>query len=159
MWINTANQRRKVMRTTVIALAAVAALAVAAPAAAAGPVQMPISFDLSAATCSQLPAGTVIHGEGTAQFQTTPNGNLLSVIKGTATDNTGGQWRFNYADNMRPLGGGAVEVTDHFNLVGSGSPIKLHSHFVADFTSSDLENADLLVLKQIHGDPIGCDPI
>jgi hypothetical protein len=60
---------------------------------------------------------------------------------------------------MHQIGGGAFEATDHFNLVGSGSPIRLHSHFVADFSSSDLETAEFLGLKQVHGDPFGCDPI
>jgi len=143
----------------ILLTAAVAALALGSSTLAAGPGRIPISFDLSSATCSQLPTGTVIHGEGTAQFSMTAAGNLHSVIYGTATDVQGGFWRFDYAQNQRPLGGGPFEVTDHFNLVGSGSPIKLHSHFVADFSSSDLEDADLLALKQIHGDPIGCDPI
>jgi hypothetical protein len=133
--------------------------AVATPAAAAGPTQSTITFDLSSATCSQLPAGIVIHGAGTVLFTATANGGLHHVITGTATDGKGGFWRFNYAQDQRPLGEGTFEVTDHFNLVGSGSPIKLHSHFVADFSSSDLETAELLALKQIHGEPIGCDPI
>ena len=140
-------------------IASVLVLAIASPAAAAGPTQTSITFDLSSATCSQLPTGTVIHGEGSVLFVASPNDGLHHVITGTATDGNGGFWRFNYAQDMRPLGGGSVEVTDHFNLVGSGSPIKLHSHFVADFSSSDLESAELLALKQIHGDPIGCDPI
>lgn len=132
----------------------------ATPVFAAAPVQSSVTFDLSTATCSQLPSGMVIHGTGTEQFFVTPDGNLHSVIMGTATENNGGFWRFNYSDNMRLIStSGAVEVTDHFSLVGSGSPIKLHSHFVADFTSSDLETASLLSIKQIHGDPFGCDPI
>jgi hypothetical protein len=139
-------------------LAAITALGTV-PALAAQPVATPISFDLSSATCSQVPAGTTIHGTGTAQFSVTSVGNVHSVISGTATDNVGSFWRFNYTQDVRPLVGGAVEITDHFNLVGSGSPIKLHSHFVADFTSSDLETADVLAIKQVHGDPIGCDPI
>jgi hypothetical protein len=138
--------------------AAITALG-AMPALAAQPVDTALGFDLSSATCSQLPAGTTIHGTGTAQFSVTPSGSLHSVISGTATDNTGGFWRFNYTQDVRPLAGAAVEITDHFNLVGSGSRIKLHSHFVADFTSSDLETADVLAIKQVHGDPIGCDPI
>jgi hypothetical protein len=131
----------------------------ATPTLAAAPGETTISFDLSATTCSQLPSGMVIHGTGTARFSVTPNGNVHSVVSGTATDNAGGFWRFNYSQNMHPLGGGGVEVTDHFNLVGSGSPVKLHSHFVIDFTSSDLEHADLLTIKQVHGDPVRCDPI
>ena len=140
-------------------IASVLVLAIASPAAAAGPTQTSITFDLSSDTCSQLPAGTVIHGEGTVLFEASPNGGLHHVIMGTATDRNGGFWRFNYAQDIRPLGGGSVEVTDHFNLVGSGSPIKLHSHFVGDFSSSDLENAEFVTFKQIHGDPFGCDPI
>lgn len=139
-------------------LAAITALG-AAPALAAQPVQQTITFDLSSATCSQLPAGMTIHGTGTAQFSVTPSGNLHSVLSGTATDNVGGFWRFNYTEEVRPLVGGAVEITDHFNLVGSGSPVKLHSHFVADFTSSDLETAKVLAVKQVRGDPVGCDAI
>src|SRR5437879_1494776 len=126
-------------------IASVLVLAVATPAAAAGPTRTSISFDLSSATCSQLSAGTVIHGEGAVLFTMSANGSLHHVITGAATDGNGGLWRFNYAQNERPLGGGSFEVTDHFNLVGSRSQIKLHSHFVADFTSSDLENADILV--------------
>jgi hypothetical protein len=118
-----------------------------------------VTFDLSSATCRQLPPGTTIHGTGTASFSATSSGHLHTLVNGTATDGAGGFWRFNYADNMRPLGSGAYEVTDHFNLVGSGSPIKLHTHFVVDFTSSNLESADVLAIKQVHGDPIGCDPI
>jgi hypothetical protein len=151
-----------VRRSTCATVAAVAATLVFTAAAAGGgasSIQVPITFDLSGATCSQLPATTTIHGMGTGTFSMTPSGEVHSVINGTATDGHGGFWRFNYAQNVHPLGGGSVEVTDHFNLVGSGSPIKLHSHFVADFTSSDLENADLIALKQIHGDPIFCDPI
>ena len=138
--------------------AAIAPLAIV-PALAAQPVATSISFDLSSATCSQVPSGMTIHGTGTAQFSVTPSGNLHSVISGTATDNAGGFWRFNYTQNARPLVADAVEISDHFNLVGSGSPIKLHSHFVADFTSIDLETADVLAIKQVHGDPVGCDPI
>jgi hypothetical protein len=45
------------------------------------------------------------------------------------------------------------------NLVGSGSPIKVAQSFPADFTSSDVENADLVARKQIRADPILCRPI
>jgi hypothetical protein len=151
-----------ILRTAAfIVLGAVAALVLAAAAAGGGgaSVGFPVAFDLSSATCSQLPTGTTIHGTGTASFFVTPNGNLHTVVNGTATDGSGGHWRFNYAQNQRPLGSGPFQVADHFNLVGSGSPIKLHSHFVIDFTSSDLETADLLAIKQVHGDPIGCDPL
>jgi hypothetical protein len=147
------------LRAPLAAIACGFAFIFATPTLAQGPQAIPVTFDLSASTCLQLPAGTTIHGVGTMMVFATGNGNIHSIITGTATDGAGGFWRFNYSDNVRPLGDGPVEVTDHFSLVGSGSPIKVHSHFVADFSSSNLETADLLALKQIHGDPIGCDPI
>lgn len=142
-----------------LAPAAAVALAITTGALGGAPIRQAITFDLSSATCDQLPAGTVIHGTGTALFSEDESGGLHSVINGSATDGHGGTWRFNYAQDMHQIGGGAFEVTDHFNLVGSGSPIRLHSHFVADFSSSDLETAEFLRLKQVHGDPFGCDPI
>jgi hypothetical protein len=45
-----------------------------------------------------------------------------------------------------------------FNLVGSGSPIKLAQSFRADFTSSDLESRPRGT-QAIRGDPIFCNPI
>jgi hypothetical protein len=129
-------------------------------------VTVPITFDLwgpgtgGPIICSQLASGQVVHGTGVATFSVTPSGGLHSVINGTATDNAGGSWVFNYAQNARPLGSdGSVQVTDHFNLVGGGSSVRLHSHFVAGFTSSDLETADILYVTQVHGDPFFCDPI
>lgn len=139
-----------------LAAAVVAALAFAGSALGAKPVTVPISFDLTAATCSQLPAGTVIHGEGTGRFSEMSSGTFHSVITGTATDGAGDTWRFNYNQNGRPVGdGGDVQLTDHFNLVGNAGVLHLHSHFVAVFSST----GDLVELKQLTGDPVGCDPI
>lgn len=152
-----------IKRSVVAVFATVAALVLAAGALAGGgaSTRVSVNWQLSGGTdgCSQLPEGMTITGTGTTSFFETSNGNLHVVAMGTATDGNGGFWRFNYAQNARPLGGGAYEVSDHFNLVGSGSPIKLHSHFVIAFTSSDLENADVLYIKQVHGDPFFCDPI
>ena len=139
-----------------LALATVAALAFASWALGGQPISVPISFDLSAATCSQLPAGTVIHGEGRAEFSGTSSGTFHSVINGTATDGAGNTWRFNYNQNGRPVGdGGDVQLTDHFNLVGNAGVLHLHSHFVGVFSST----GDFIELKQLTGDPVGCDPI
>jgi hypothetical protein len=139
-----------------LAVATVAALAFAASAFGDQPISVPISFDLSAATCSQLPAGTVIHGEGTGRFSGTSSGTFHSVIHGTATDGAGNTWRFNYSQQGRLVGdSGDVQITDHFNLVGNAGVLHLHSHFVAVFSST----GDLVELKQLTGDPVGCDPI
>src|SRR5262249_47292836 len=110
--------------------------------------------DLSSATCSQLPPGTTVHGEGTAQFSVTSSGNFHSVINGTATDGAGNSWRFNYNQNVRPVGDN-FQVVDHFNLTGNAGVLHLHSHFVAIFSGT----GDLVDMKQLTGDPTGCDPI
>jgi len=145
-------------RHTSILLAAgmLAAVVFAGSALGGKPFTVPVSFDLSAASCSQLPPGTVIHGEGTGQFSLTSSGTFHSVINGTATDGAGNSWRFNYSQNGRPVGsGGDVQITDHFNLTGNAGVLHLHSHFVVVFSST----GDLVDLKQITGDPVGCDPI
>jgi len=147
-----------IRRSVVAVVATVVTLIVATAALAGGgasSIQVPVSWTLTGATCSQLAPNMTIQGTGTESFVMTPNGNLHTVVIGTATDGNGGFWRFNYAQNARPLGGGAYEISDHFNLVGSGSPIKLHSHFVIAFTSS----FSILYVKQVHGDPEFCDPI
>jgi len=155
-------------RVGVALVAVVVVMSCAASALGGGSssITVPITFDLwgpgtgGPFICSQLAAGQLIHGTGEATFSMTPSGVLHSVINGTATDNSGGSWVFNYAQNARPLASdGSVQVSDHFNLVGGGGSLALHSHFVAGFTSSDLESADLLYLTQVHGDPFFCDPI
>lgn len=153
---------KRLIRRSVAVVAATAMALVFATAASASngaSIRFPVDWRLSGATCSQLEPNMTIEGSGTGSFSMTAKGNLHVVVTGTATDGNGGFWRFNYAQNARPLGDGAYEVSDHFNLVGSGSPIKLHSHFVIGFTSSDLGTADILYVKQFHGDPEFCDPI
>jgi hypothetical protein len=150
------------IRRSVVAIAAtVMALIFATAASASGgaSIRVPVEWELSGATCSQLEPDMTIEGSGTGSFFMTANGNLHAIVTGTATDGDGGFWRFNYAQNGRPLADGAYEISDSFNLVGSGSPIKLHSHLVIAFTSSDLETAEILYVKQFHGDPEFCDPI
>ena len=142
--------------STLLAAAMLAAVAFAGSALGGQPAVFPISFDLSSETCSQLPAGTVIHGEGIAQFSATSSATFHAVINGTATDGAGNFWRFNYTQDGRPLGvSGDAQITDHFNLTGNAGVLHLHSHFVAIFSS----RGDLVELKQLTGDPVGCDPI
>jgi hypothetical protein len=143
-------------RAIPLAAAAFAAVVLAGSALAGNKISVPVSFDLTSATCSQLPAGTTIHGDGTGQFSMTGSGIFHSEIKGTATDGAGNSWKFNYNQNARLLdAAGDVQIVDHFNLVGNGGVLHLHSHFVAIFSST----GDLLDLKQLTGDPEGCDPI
>ena len=138
-----------------LAVSAASALALGGSALGSQPISMPVSFDLDSASCSQLPAGSVIHGEGTAQVSATPSGNFHANIKGTATDGAGTTWRFAYNQNGNVLADDTAQLTDHFNLVGSGTQLRLHSHFVIVFDSS----FNPVRIKQVTGDPVGCDPI
>ena len=142
--------------STLLGAAVLAAVAFAGSALGNRPAVFPIEFDLSSDTCSQLPAGTMIHGEGIAQFSATSSATFHAVINGTATDGDGNFWRFNYTQDGRPVDmQGNAQLTDHFNLTGNAGVLHLHSHFVGIFSS----RGDLVELKQLTGDPIGCDPI
>jgi hypothetical protein len=133
---------------------AAAVLALAGTALGGKPITVPVSFDLGSATCSQLPAGTTIHGEGTAQFSETSSGTFHALINGTATDG-GTTWRFVYHQNGNIAPDGSAQLTDHFNLVGSGTPIRLHTHFVIIFSAT----GEIVDAKQVTGDPEFCDPL
>ena len=139
-----------------LAVSVAAALALAGAALGGKPGSVPISFDLDSATCPQLPAGTTIHGEGTGTvLSVTASGNVHSQIRGTATDGAGTTWQFAYNQNIQVGADGTAQVVDHFNLVGSGTPIRLHSHFVIVFDA----NFDPVDIKQVTGDSINCDPL
>jgi len=141
---------------SIVLAAAISAVLVLAGSAVGGkPVTVPVSFDLSGPGCSQIPDGVTIHGEGTQTFSFTSSGTFHSDAKGTATDNAGNTWRFNYHQNARVLNdAGDTQVVDHFNLVGNAGVLHLHSHFVIVF----LGNGDVDV-KQVTGDSEFCDPI
>ena len=133
-----------------------AAVAFAGSALGGKPQVFPIEFDLSWETCSQLPPGTVIHGDGIAQFFATSSATFHAVINGTATDGDGNSWRFNYTQDGRPVDlRGDAQLTDHFNLTGNAGVLHLHSHFVGIFSA----RATSWSSKQLTGDPVGCDPI
>jgi hypothetical protein len=144
-----------------IATAATAALSLTAGAlGGATSLTVPVSFQISSEFCSQLASGTTITGTGTATATIDAKGQIHTLVTGTATDNLGGSYRFNYHQSLLPRNGGEIsQVTDHFNLVGDGQNVKLHSHFVAIIDGTDLETATMFALKQLHGDPFGCDPI
>jgi len=141
---------------SIVLAAAIAGVLVLAGTASGGkPESFPVSFDLSGPSCSQIPDGMTIHGEGTQTISFTNSGTFHSDAKGTATDSNGNEWRFNYHQNARVINdAGDTQVVDHFNLVGNGGVIHLHSHFVLVF----LGNGDVVV-KQVTGDSEFCDPI
>ena len=147
-----------VMRATVALLATGAMFLCIGSALADPPGRDTVDFTLTPDVCSQLAAGQVLTGQGIVQFHQSPGGTFHVVIDGTATDNMGNSWGFEYNDNVRPLPDGSVQITDHFNLTGGGGSLqvlKLHSHFTIVFD----QDGNPVSIKQVTGDPVGCDPI
>jgi hypothetical protein len=122
--------------------------------------------------CSDL-QNVTIYGTGTKSTvtteQTMPDGSthreINTTVLGTATDNVGGTYRFDYHNHAAvdiPPGGSPVQVmmTDGYNLVGNGGANNLHTHFQATFTapSTDPETWTYTPIK-VHGTPFNCDPI
>jgi hypothetical protein len=139
----------------------------------------PVSFVLSSDACSYLPAGTTVTGSGTETSITTSRtgANGVTTIvnathaEGTATDQAGNVYVFNYSNEFRASNTVADQgvfsglMTDSFSLAGSG-PARLHNGFVAELTT------DFSVfswnVRHASGDPISfasgvviahCDPL
>jgi hypothetical protein len=136
----------------------------------------PVSFVLTSATCSNLPSGTVLTGSGTEKSITTTGTDRDGVVTvrnsthahGTATDQDGNTYVFNYSVAYRAtLDGGVYSgfISDAFMLAGSG-PARLNNGFVGDFVSdfSTFFRAPNVISS--HGDPLDfvtgdvhCDPL
>ena len=139
----------------------------------------PVSFVLSSAACSYLPAGTTVTGSTLERSITTvrTDGNNVTTIvnathaHGTATDQVGNVYVFNYSNEFRVSNTVADQgvfsglMTDSFSLAGNG-PASLHNGFVAELTT------DFSVfswnVRHASGDPIAfatgpvvahCDPL
>jgi hypothetical protein len=142
-----------------------------------------VSFTITSAKCSNLPAGTTITGSGTQKSITTMRTDASGITTignsthahGTATDNRGNTYVFNYSNSFRVSnttahpGTFSGMMTDVFSLAGNG-PAQLHNGFVAGITSSDGFNSASWDVKSSRGDPISfatgpieaahhCDPI
>jgi hypothetical protein len=130
----------------------------------------PVSFTLPAGQCADLPATLSVSGAGTAiirahssfDAQGRPHEHFDTTIIGTATDNLGGTYRFNYHQTLQvsatldfPF---VVHITDHFNLVGNGGASKLHTFFNLTVLVTSPTTEELLSIH-FHGDPETCDPL
>ena len=163
------------MKRSSLAVFAIAVFAVVAGSALAAPPEITtdsVSFVMSSATCSNLPAGTTIRGSGTIKSITTFTTSKKGVTtimntthaNGTATDQAGNTYVFNYANHFSVSDSGpgtafAGEMVDAFVLAGNG-PAHLNNGFRALF--------DLVTLEELssRGDPIDfatgaphCDPL
>ena len=120
--------------------------------------------------CSQLPPGLVVSGTADLYVVTVArvdqdgvtHVNINSRAVGTATDNEGGVYKFNYSSHRSdefPPGEFPVEVkwTDHFNMVGAGRTIQVHTGFVLRGTIT--ESGFEMNFINTYGDPFSCDPI
>jgi hypothetical protein len=171
-------KRFTTMTITVVALLVGVASAVAADGGATV-ATVPVSFVLSSQSCSTLSTGTTISGSGTETSITTSRTDREGVTTivnsthahGTATDQGGNVYVFNYSNSFRasntPAEPGVFSgsMLDQFSLAGNG-PANVHASFAAgirtDFTifSWDVLNS--------RGDPIDfapgpvihhCDPL
>jgi hypothetical protein len=164
-----------------IAAVSIAALALGVGSAVAGGGgatvdTFPVNFVMDSSTCSNLAPGTTLTGSGTEKSITvakTKNGvtriHNTSHAHGTATDQDGNTYVFNYsnsfnvADTAASPGVFSGIMNDHFSLAGNG-PAHLNNGFQAVFTT-DFTSFTFDPLKS-HGDPIDfatgaahCDPL
>jgi hypothetical protein len=171
-------------RLAVLATALVMACLAAVPswAGLGGPPSVStVSFvegaGLSNATCQYVPAGTTISWTGPERasviVRTDAAGvttvSVVSHASGTATDNNGNAYAFDYSNAFRVSNSVSDPetftgtVTDHFSLAGPA--LHLSNGFVASLTTN---LNDVFVFDPInsHGDPIDfatgaahCDPL
>jgi len=167
--------RSLVTRICVVSLA-LSLGAVAAASNGATVETFPVSFVLSSATCSNLPSGTELTGSGTGKSISTTRTDQDGVVTvvnsthahGTATDQEGNTYVFNYSNEFRAtLDEGVYSglMTDAFALAGQG-PAHLNNGFVGHFRSDFSTFFTVPNVISSHGDPLdfatgegGCDPL
>jgi hypothetical protein len=136
----------------------------------------PVSFVLTSTTCSNLPADTELVGSGMGKSITTTRmdgDGVVTVVNsthshGTATDQNGNSYVFNYSNEFRAtLEGGVYSglMTDSFVVAGHG-PARVHNGFVGHFVSDFASFFTLPGVISSHGDPLDfvtgdvhCDPL
>jgi hypothetical protein len=163
---------RAIVLATIIALALVAAVPGALMAKNAGSTTQyteTIDFVWDAADCSVLPEGLTIHYVGTLRghfhLSTDANGVVHlnwgpDSAQGTATDNLGGRYRFNYHNMLVERESDAqvdILITDHLNLVGRGVAHGLRVVFI--LKAQIVDGAFNVLFFKIQGDPLECDAI
>jgi hypothetical protein len=170
------------MKRFAFAIPAVALLTLGAGTAlAAAPDIEEIStgFSMSSVTCSELPPGTTIEGTGTGTSVTSESTDRNGVttvmntthIEGTATDQAGNTYTFNYANHYRISNTGPTDpvlsgvMVDSFSLAGNG-PAHLNNGFRAVFTIDASTGSVGFDELSSRGDPLDfdtgtarCDPL
>jgi hypothetical protein len=134
---------------------------VVAPAQAAEVTVEPVAWQLSSASCSQLPPATTVNGSGTLRTvvnSTATREVVIAHATGTATDQAGNTYRWIYSNELTATTS-TTRIVDHFSLSGPG-PARLSNGFAVLFRGEDLD------VISVHGDPIDfetleahCDPL
>jgi hypothetical protein len=168
--------RRYVFTTIGVVSLALSLASIVAASGGATVETFPVSFVLSSTTCSNLPSGTELTGAGTGKSITTTGTDRDGAVivrntthsHGTATDQDGNTYVFNYSNEFRAtLEGGVYSgfMTDAFAVAGSG-PARLNNGFVGYFESDFASFFRLPVVISSHGDPLDfvtgevhCDPL
>jgi hypothetical protein len=168
--------RRHVFTTVGVASLALSLVSIVAASDGATVETFPVSFVLSSATCSNLPSGTELMGSGTEKSITTTrtDGDGVVILRnsthshGTATDQDGNTYVFNYSNEFRATVDGGVYsglMTDAFALAGAG-PAHLNNGFVGNFVSDFSSFFTVPDVIGSHGDPLDfvtgevhCDPL
>jgi hypothetical protein len=174
---------KKGLKLPVMAITAAAVLSLALVGSAtangrgASIERFPVSFVISSATCPNLSDGASVDGSGIEKSITIEKqrAGVTTVINtshahGTATDQDGNTYVFNYSNHFRvsnTVGSPDIfrgKMSDSFSLSGPG-PEKLHNGFLARFTT---DFSSLFTFQPIHsrGDPLSfpdgaaqCDPL
>ena len=167
---------RHVFTTVGVASLALSLVSIVAASDGATVETFPVSFVLSSATCSNLPSGTELMGSGTGKSITTTRTDRDGVVivgnsthsHGTATDQDGNTYMFNYSNEYRATVDGGVYsglMTDSFALAGGG-PAHLNNGFVGNFVSDFSSFFTVPDVISSHGDPLDfvtgevhCDPL
>ena len=138
-----------------------------------------VSFTITAKQCPDLPQGVTIKGKGTSrkwESASVDAGGIthyfaVTSVTGTATDNKGGRYRFDYHDDWSTSHTTVPYVallSDHFDLVPLGAfGGGLHTFFVANVTVKSEDPFDAVFEPTfLRGDPLDfttfkphCDPI
>ena len=125
------------------------------------------AFTIAKGQCSQLPADVEVQGLGLERTTTVAeevDGRLtysrLSTITGTATDNFGGRYAFEYHNRLRnaPIPGSGIDV-DTFKLTGKGPANGMSTFFRAKVTLDSGANPIGFEILEQNGDPFHCDPL
>jgi len=170
------NPKMAVLAVLVTAVASLSTSAAAPPTPAVTQERFSVPFTIPfGVPCADLPPGvTLISGVAEFYLRTTTRVdssgvthlNISGTAFGTAVDNNGAIYAFNYANHFSldvPPGGfpQQIRMTDHFNLNGAGKASHMHVGFVIVGTidgPGDVFpwNTDAI---NIRGDAFNCDPI